>query len=315
MQDSRSATSGLVTVGVIVVILGVLSAVGLWYSAGQRYDDAVRNLARAPVGCVTTLDFAETGRYLLFIETRGTIDDVVGDCGAPGDFEFGGGARPDVDVTLVDPRDATVGFDPVSGPSYDAVGSEGRAVQSFEVDTAGDHLLTVADAEPGFAVAIGRDPNDGVALLRIGAGLALASGLLIGGAMFLLASRRSGPHRGPGTGPPTGWSSAPPGRPVGGSQPPIWRPVSEPPVRPPTTAPIPGQPPLDGGPVAPPAPPGAGPTAPPVVPAPDRPHAPDDGPPGATRPLDTRPHESPGSGGGSGDGEQSPWAPPPERGR
>ncbi|NND74547.1 MAG: hypothetical protein HKN44_06030, partial [Ilumatobacter sp.] len=210
MKDGRSSTS-LIAVGIVVLVVGMLCAVGLWYSAGQRYDDAVRNLARAPVGCVTTLDFAETGNYLLFVETRGTISDVVGDCGSTGDFEWTEDRDPTVGVTLIDPRDAAVELDSADGVTYDAAGSAGFAVQSFRVDTAGDHLLTVADADPGFAIAVGRDPNDGVTLLRIGAALAAIAGLVIGGAMLVLASRRS--KAAPAAAP--GWLPAPPGGAIG----------------------------------------------------------------------------------------------------
>ncbi len=295
MERSRS-TSGLIAGGIVVLIVGLLTGVGLWYSAGQRHDDAVRNLARAPVGCVTTLDFAEQGRYLLFVETRGEIGDVVGDCGVPGAFEWTGTSQPSTTVTLTDPEGRDVGFDSFGGVSYDAAGSTGNAIEGFSIDTPGDHLLTVADAPAGFAIAVGRDPNDGVGLLRAGAALAAAAGVIIGGALFVLAARRTSPPPvpGPASGP---WMHTPPGASPAGGPPPGWRPVTGPPTRPPTvpTAP-PTTPPVPGQPAGPSSPPGGPPGGPPQAPATAAPGRDT----GAPRGTPT----------GTGDGERSPWAPP-----
>lgn len=307
MQRSRTS-NGLIAAGVVVLIVGLLTAAGLWYSAGQRRDDAVRNLARAPIGCVTTLDFAEPGRYLLFFETRGEIGDIVGDCGEAGEFEWTGASPPSTTVTLTDPEGRPVGFDSVGGISYDAAGSSGSAVQQFSVDTPGDHLMTVDAAPEGFAVAVGRDPNDGVALLRAGAALALAAGVVIGGAMFVLAARRTPVPPGPPAG---SWLHAPPGAAPGAAAHPGWQPVTRPPTRPPS-GPIPGQPPFGGG-----APGAAGWVTPPTAPPPARPGVapPVAGPrsPSETPRFDTDDTQPvPRADGSSGDGEPSPWAPPDE---
>lgn len=303
MRNRTSKAGGLIALGIVVLIVGLLSGIGLWFSADQRYEDAVDNLARAPVGCVTTLDFAEAGRYLLFVETKGELADVVGDCGDRGEFEWTDTAQPAATVTLTDPEGVSVGLDAAGGVSYDSARSTGRVNQSFQIDVPGDHLLSASDGPAGFAFAIGRDPNDGVALLRAGAGLAAAAGVVIGGALLLLAARRSSAAAGAGA-TPGDWTNMPPGRSMGpgtGTSP-AWQPVTQPPIRPPVappsgpptglptapqTGPIVGQPPLGGGPE-----PSSGP---PIRPA---------GEPARGRPD-----------GSTGDGERSPWAPPAESGQ
>ena len=121
----------MLVAGIVVLIVAVLTAAGLWYSAGQRYDDAVRNLARAPVGCDTTLDFDEPGDFLLFVETHGQVRSVIGDCGVSGPFERTGIGDPAVGVELTDPLGADVVLTPDNGASYDRAGSSGVPCSSF----------------------------------------------------------------------------------------------------------------------------------------------------------------------------------------
>ena len=129
MTESRSTgAGGLLAAGIVVLIVAVLSTAGLWYSAGQRYDDAVRNLARAPVGCVTTLNFDEPGDYLLFMETKGTLRRVIGDCGVSGPFEWTGIGDPTVGVELTDSLGNEVALALDYDVSYDRAGSIGRSV-------------------------------------------------------------------------------------------------------------------------------------------------------------------------------------------
>jgi hypothetical protein len=87
-----------------------------------------------------------------------------------------------------------------------------------QIDTPGDHVLTVASTEgEPFALAVGRSPDDGVALLRWGAGAAAIAGLVLGGLFLVLGSRRSpapiAPDS-PWTPDDGGWPSSPPGFPV-----------------------------------------------------------------------------------------------------
>ncbi len=293
-MSSSSKRTGLLATGIVVLIVGVLAALGLWISSGQRESDAVRNLARAPIGCDTTLDFDATGEYFVYVESAGQFDgDVSGDCGATGEYEVSGDDLPPVTLTLTDPSGDDVALDSRAGISYDTAGYVGTSVRSFTVDETGDHRLRVetpGSSGVAFAAAVGRNPSDGVASMRLGAVLAGLGGLVIGGLLVLLSRRGSNDEpaltEDVWSGQVTGWPTSPPGMPVA---PPTG---ASAPVGPPTQYPLPPEP------AAPPPPPGGG-WPPQVAPSPGQsgqPNAPTWG--GAT------------NDGSSGDGQRSPWAPP-----
>ena len=270
----------LMAAGVLALIVGVLAAAGLWYSAGQRFDDGVSGLARAPVGCDTTLDFASNGTFLLFIETKGTIDDTAGDCTADTEYDSTGSDVPSVSITMLDPEGREVTLVDTSGATYDTSGFVGESIRSVEVTTAGDHVLRVESSADEFAIAVGRDPNDGVGLLKLGAALAAIAGLIIGGLLLVRSSRQNDDdHNADGAWPvdsSDGWVTTPPGMPVQ-TAPPGWQPAAGPPTQLPSEVP----------PVSP------------TIPAPPAQNLPP-----------TFPGLPPVPGGGTGDGERSPWAPP-----
>ncbi len=199
-MSASSPRRGLwVTLGVLSIIGGLVAAGVLWGTANQRRASAIENLARAPIGCDTTLDFVEPGEYLLFVETTGHLDGVRGDCQAEEVYDLAG-AAPDVEITLVDPdgvelalRGAPVDVD------YDAEGFLGSARFSVEVTETDDHVLRAESTTAGaFVVAVGRDPASGVGALR---GVAVSIGLLgvgLGVALLAFARRRSAPAAAPG---------------------------------------------------------------------------------------------------------------------
>ena len=257
------------------LLLGFLvAAVGLWIGADRLYDNNVAGFARAPVGCDTTLDFDRTGEFFLYVETTGRLDAVRGDCGASMTYERKG-EPPQVQVVLRDPSGEVVEMESSPGLHYDTGEYVGRSSRIVQIADVGDHILTVGAVEGAeFVVAIGRDPDDGVGLMRWGAFAALIAGLLLGGLFLVLGSRRSvaeatdpapwrpmtpaGPQQ-------SGWPSGPPGFPM----------------PPPTTGAT-----------------GVGaPARPEAFPAPQRPVV---SPPQAVTPQ-SEPRDEPGS----------PWAPPP----
>jgi len=205
--------------GVVVLVGCLVAGIVLWVIAGQRRDDAVADLARAPVGCDTTLDFDRAGEFLIFVESRGTLDDIAGDCAVSGSFDLGGEV-PDVRLMLRDADGTAIDLDPASGIDYDTGGSAGRLERRVTIEEAGDHVLTVeSDTDSVFAVAVGGDPHDGVALLRWAALGAVIAGLSVGGLLLVLGSRRSDvssePDRPwqPDAGSAAGWPVGPPGFP------------------------------------------------------------------------------------------------------
>ncbi len=255
----RAARSGwMIAVGVVLVVGTVGAAIALWVAAGQRQADNVAGFARAPVGCETTLDFDATGTFVIYIETTGEFEELAGACDADLRYDRDPDDVPDPELILVDPDGDDVAFGDTDDRSYDVDGFVGTASRSVEIETTGDHVLTVAPTTgDSFAVAIGRTPDDGVALLRWGAIAAAIVGLLVGGLLLVLGSRRP-PAAPVPTQPWTpdgrGWPASPPGFPVpppttGASGPAGPPPPDTPPVPPPA---VDDRPP---SPWAPPAPP------------------------------------------------------------
>jgi len=207
--------------GLLVGFLAV--AVGLWIGANRSYEDNIAGFARAPVGCDTTLSFSRTGDFILYVETTGQLDVVRGDCDASGVYERTDDP-PAVQLVLRGPSGEVVELESSTGLDYDTGEFVGNSQRRVQIESAGDHILTVGSAEGAeFAVAIGRDPDDGAGLMRWGAIGALITGLLLGGLFLVLGSRRtpvqateqSPWHPDSTTGPQAaGWPSGPPGFPV-----------------------------------------------------------------------------------------------------
>lgn len=262
--QQRARRSKARTFGLLGLVVGLLGAMLLWFLAGQRYDDAVADLAPAPVGCDTTLVFDRTGTYTFFVETKGAVGELDGDCGTDDrDYEFTGDGLPRVSITLRDDAGDEIELDRVSAPTYERGGSRGEAVRTARIDDEGDYTLTVDANADDIVVRVGRDPATGVTPMRGGAGALLLIGLGAG-AVALTAGRRrpAGPAPGPG---PEPWrpvpDQAPPAAPPYASQPPAppyaWppagpahdqpqRPPPPPTHQPPPRPPSPPQPPDRG---------------------------------------------------------------------
>lgn len=232
-SESGSKRTKMIVLGCAVMVIGLVAAVALWLAGGSRRTDAVANLARAPIGCDTTLDFSVPGDYLIFVESKGSFADVRGDCDSSGEFEVGA-SRPDLDITVLDPAGRQLELTERSDTAtYSTDEFVGRSVLSIEIEEAGDHVMRVeAASDAQFAVAVGRDPNSGVALLR-GAAVAVGLvGLVVGLLLALVAGRKRQPA-GPG------WTPAQPG-----GQP-LYQQPNQPPYQQPGQPPYqqPGQPP------------------------------------------------------------------------
>ena len=250
MADGAGPRTGVIAIGVVVLVVGAIAALWLWLAADERYDDGVIGLARAPVGCDAVLDFDDTGEFFVFVETTGRVADVRGDCDVAGVYDLE--ARPEVDVTVLDPDRRPLELTPDAGVDYDRAGFQGTSVATVEVTEAADHVIRVESDTVGFVVAIGRDPQAGAGVLRVAA---LGVGVLGGGLGLAivglgLRGRRSIDER-PGryapmaptpgeswyaTGPPTSPPGSPPPRPTEPTEPIHAGPPAGPPTR------IPGEP-------------------------------------------------------------------------
>ena len=270
--------------GLIVLLVGVLGGGAIIAKGMANYKEAVKSLARAPVGCTTTLVFDKAASFTVYIETKGQLGELSGDCNAnPTEYDHEGDKLPKVSLKLVNSAGEEVQMPAATGASYDVNGYVGTQTRSVEIFGPGTYRMDVASDDKDFAISIGKKPKDDNDLMMIiGGGIALA-GLIVGVLLMLLGLRRRNPApvitdgRNP-LGPLPPWAPAtypatmppaPPTMPVGAPQPP-------PPPPPPTA--FPGQPPIrladrptSGG-FAPPA------FAPPSLPTPS-------GPPVATTPA------------------------------
>ena len=256
MGERTRRRTWLLVLGGLVLVVVLVVAGALWFAGGQRRSDNVAGFARAPVGCDTTLDFEATGTFVVYVETSGEFDALPGECDVAERYDRDD--TPSPDLVLTDPSGNELDLSDADATSYDVDGFVGTAFRSVEIVDPGDHVLTVAPTPGGpFAVAVGRSPDDGVALLRGSAVAVAVAGLVIGGLLLVLGSRRPtpAPHAAtPWTPSGTSWPSGPPGFPpppptTGATGPPIGTP-------PPPPSP-PGPPRADeaGSPWDPPSPP------------------------------------------------------------
>ncbi len=250
---------GRVVVAGVVVLVGLIGAgVALWFAGGERRADNVATFARAPVGCETTLDFEATGTFVIYVETTGEFTTLAGACDVEPRYDREPDDVPELDLTLLDPSGKPLAVFDAEPVVYDVDGFIGTAVYSVRIDMPGDHVLTVGPigGDP-FAIAIGRSPDEGVALLRWGAAAAAIAGLVLGGVLLVLGSRRAPTPASP-TAPwapdEQGWPASPPGFPT---PPPTTGAVGPPLVAPPAAGgPVPSlRPAADREPRSPWAPP------------------------------------------------------------
>jgi hypothetical protein len=206
--------------GIMVLVVGVFGGVALWSTANARLESAVDGLARGPVGCDTVLDFDKTGEFLVFIETKGAIDEARGNCDFDSSVAWSGDELPDATVTITGPDGDEVDIAPDDGVDYDAGGSQGSSIGTVTIEQDGDHLLHVESGDDGFYVSVGRNPNNFVALMRVGALASLVIGLVVG-VLLIVTGRRRGAAEVAApttawvpTGPAPGWPSSPPGFPA-----------------------------------------------------------------------------------------------------
>lgn len=250
MTERAGRRGWMLALGVLVIVGALGAAVAMWIAGTNREADNVAGFARAPVGCDTTLDFESTGTFLLYVESSGQFGELAGACDAPPRYDRDPDDVPVVEITLRDPNGDVIELDEPAEVDYDVDGFVGSSIAEVQIESEGDHVLTVAPVGgDAFAVAVGRPPDQGVALLRWGALAAAIGGLLLGGLLLVLGSRRSPVMPAPAapwTPDGGGWPSSPPGFPV---PPPTTGATG--PAGPPTTPPSPApQTPTPQGPPA-----------------------------------------------------------------
>jgi hypothetical protein len=210
----------LTVLGIVLVVGGIGAAIALFVAGSQRYSDGIEKLARGPATCATTLDVEEDATYYFYVETKGEVGDVRGNCPAIGE-SFDVDDDVDARFTLQDEGGESVRLRRAEGTSYDSGGYRGELVRTARLD-AGSYQLAV-EADDDVVVAVGQDVED----LKTNLVLPIvvgAAGLVLGLALLLFGRRRGsaapvgGPHGSPMPAPATGGTPPPPG--WGGFQPP-----------------------------------------------------------------------------------------------
>jgi hypothetical protein len=255
----RQSRSGAIAAAVFVLLAGVAGGIVMLLLADNRHDKAVEDLARAPIGCATTLDFADTGTFVLFVETKGEVGDLDGDCpNANRSYVYAGANAPDVDIILTDSSGTEVGVSRDRSKSYERGIYAGESVGTVTISAPGEYVLTASSAEAEVVVAVGKDPADAVGSLRVGGFIAIGAGVVVGLLMLVLAMRRgngqpmapAAPAAAPAAraaGMP-GYDVYTPSAPAAPMPPVQMPPVQAPPVQPPTVQ----QPTVPPSPFAPP---------------------------------------------------------------
>ena len=159
---------------VVVFAIGMtLALIGV-----QRDQQLINDLVRTPSGCISTIDISATGRYYIYVETKGTITDL-GPCNND-DRNYQFDLAPEVAVSLQtgDGTDVDVRSD--DSIEYEAPDFVGQSVSTFVISEPGTFTLVVQSNEPTAVIAIGRNASmtDG-ALLIIGASLVLSALVLL----------------------------------------------------------------------------------------------------------------------------------------
>jgi hypothetical protein len=216
----RRGRPALTVLGVVLIVAGIGAAIALFVAGSQRYSDGIERLARGPANCVTTLDVAKDATYYFYVEDKGEVSDVRGNCPALGEtFEVD--ADGDARLSLSDDNGDAVRLRRADGTTYDSGGFHGELVRSARLEE-GRYQLAV-EADDDVVVAVGRDVDDLKTnlLLPIIVGLA---GLALGLAVLLLGRRGSStaPAGGPASsgGAPLGATGYPaPGAPHHGPPP------------------------------------------------------------------------------------------------
>ena len=182
---------GLIVIGLILLVGGLLGGGAIVAKGMSNYKDAVKSMARAPVGCTTTLVFDKPATFTIYAETKGKLGDLGGDCEANGsEYERSSDRLPRLSLTLEDPNGDPVELQRGADAKYDIDGYVGTAIRTVAIEEAGTYHLNVESDDSDFAVSIGKDPEkDSEKLLQIGGGVALG-GLVLGLLLFLLGLRR-----------------------------------------------------------------------------------------------------------------------------
>ncbi len=184
----------LLIAGIVVLLVGVIGGIVAFLAAGSAADEGVENLARAPVGCTTRLDFEDSGTFTIYVETKGSVGDLGGDCpNDEADYDRDDDDLPDVALTLVDKDDNEIDLEDDDSKSYDAGGAVGQSISTVEIEDPGRYELTVTSDDDDFAIAIGKNPEEAADSLKTISYVLLGLGVVLGAVLIVLGLRGKKP--------------------------------------------------------------------------------------------------------------------------
>jgi hypothetical protein len=162
-------------VGMTLALIGV-----------QRDQQLISDLVRTPSGCVSTIDVSATGRYYIYVETKGTMTDL-GPCNND-DRSYQINKAPEVAVSLQSSDGVDVDVRPDDSIEYDAPDFVGSSVATFVISEPGTFTLVMQSNEPNAVIAIGRNASmtDGTMLVSGASLVLIALALLI---LAIIATR------------------------------------------------------------------------------------------------------------------------------
>src|SRR4051794_34657578 len=166
---------GLMITGLIVLLVGVLGGAAIIAKGMSNYKEAVKSLARAPVGCTTTLVFDKADKFTVYIETKGKLGQLNGDCSAnSSEYNHNGDKLPKVSLKLLNSNGDEVNMPAATGATYDVDGYVGTQDRTLAIPSAGTYRLDVQSNDTDFAMSIGKNPkDDNDVLMVIGGAIAL----------------------------------------------------------------------------------------------------------------------------------------------
>ena len=192
MANKRTGR-GTVLFGLFVLLAGLVGAVVLLVLAQRRNDDAIRDLARAPVGCETVMSFKDTGTFFLYIEHLGTLETIDGNCETPDNYSRDADETPAVEIVVRAEDETELDLDRLDEEFTYSLDSSfaGTATRQVEIETTGNYVVSVASQDgDDFVVAVGRNPAEAGNTMRFGAIASGLAGVVLGLILVLIGVRR-----------------------------------------------------------------------------------------------------------------------------
>ena len=149
-MSSRRARALLWTLGGTLTIVSI--AVGV--EIVMQLDDRVTTMVRTPSGCSSEVEFSDSGRFYLYLETDG----VIGDLGPCGNDErlYSIDGDPSAEVLITDDSGAEVDLRDDDSVEYDNGTFAGRSVAWFSASAGDRYVITVA-GDREVVIAAGRN--------------------------------------------------------------------------------------------------------------------------------------------------------------